>query len=253
MCFFTYQDHRFYYEETGAGMPLLLLHGNTASGKMFAPVIPLFAGKHRVIAMDFLGCGRSDRLEMWPTDLWYKWGEQAAALCAHLGLRKVNVIGCSGGALAAINLALSHPELVRAVVADSFEGERALPIVTDSLSVGREASKQDAGARMFYELMNGENWEQVVDADTQAILAHAAHVGNFFHEPLSELKPDILLTGSRVDAFCAGDFFDNLFSDLLHKIGHGKKHIFECGGHPAMMSNAEAFASLCDRFFDGQM
>ena len=31
-------------------------------------------------------------------------------------------IGCSGGAIAAINLALETPELVNAVVADSFEG-----------------------------------------------------------------------------------------------------------------------------------
>ena len=31
-------------------------------------------------------------------------------------------IGCSGGAIAAINLALAPPELVNAVVADSFGG-----------------------------------------------------------------------------------------------------------------------------------
>ncbi|MCR4642287.1 MAG: alpha/beta hydrolase [Lachnospiraceae bacterium] len=43
-------------------MPLVLLHGNTSCGRMFEQVIPLFAKKYRVIVLDFLGNGRSDRL-----------------------------------------------------------------------------------------------------------------------------------------------------------------------------------------------
>lgn len=249
MSFFSYHEHHIFFEETGVGLPLLLLHGNTASGRMFAPVVPLFANKYRLITIDFLGCGFSDRLSEWPANLWYEWGEQAAALCDHLGLDKVNIIGSSGGALAAINLALEHPELVHAVVADSFEGEHSLPMVTDALLIGRETSKRDDGVRAFYEMMNGTDWEQVVDADTQAVLAHASQIGTFFRKPLSGLRADILLTGSREDEFCTGDFFEVLFCDMLQKIGHGEKHIFEHGGHPAMLSNAKEYISLCERFF----
>ena len=40
--------------------------------------------------------------------------------------KKVNLIGTSGGALVAINVALERPDLVNKIVADSFEGEFAL-------------------------------------------------------------------------------------------------------------------------------
>lgn len=248
MSYLQYHGHSLYYEERGSGAPLLLLHGNTASSRMFAGVAEKYAQNYLVITPDFLGCGRSERVPVWSEDLWFDEAMQAACLLDTLGLENANVISTSGGALAAINLALERPDLVKMLIADSFEGEHALPMMTDSLCAGRESSKLDSGARAFYEMMNGSDWEQVVDADTQAVLAHAAHIGNFFHKPLSELKPGILLTGSREDEFCTGDFFEKLFSDMLRKIGHGEMHLFEHGGHPAMLSNQEEFIAVSERF-----
>ena len=131
MSYFDYKGKKIFYKEEGLGQPLLLLHGNTASSKMFASIVPSFTEKYRVIIMDFLGCGQSEHMEKWPEDLWYQWSEQAAALCNHLKLKDINVIGSSGGALAAINMVLSHDDLVHAVVADSFEGLEADNGVTE--------------------------------------------------------------------------------------------------------------------------
>ena len=44
-----YKEKEVYYEEHGYGEALILLHGNTVSGKFFIPVIPLLAEKHHVI------------------------------------------------------------------------------------------------------------------------------------------------------------------------------------------------------------
>lgn len=41
MSYFNYEGHKIYYEESGAGKPVLLLHGNTACGKMYAPVLSM--------------------------------------------------------------------------------------------------------------------------------------------------------------------------------------------------------------------
>lgn len=112
MSYLDYEGNRIFYEKTGDGKPLILLHGNTVSSKMFAPIIPLFSENYSVIIMDFLGCGQSNRVREWPTDLWYEWSKQVAALCDHLNFSKVNLIGCSGGALAAINVALENPERI---------------------------------------------------------------------------------------------------------------------------------------------
>ena len=142
MRYFPYGSYQVYYESHSAGRPLILLHGNTASGRMFDPIIPVLAEKYRVITMDFLGCGRSDRIATWPSDLWYEWANQVRALCEHLGLGEVYLVGASGGALAAINAALEYPQLVRAVAADSFAGIGADPAITNDIQAGRTQAKQ---------------------------------------------------------------------------------------------------------------
>ena len=63
MSSFHSEGKKIYYEEIGNGKPLLLLHGNTACGKMFAPILPMLSEKHHVIVPDFLGCGQSERCE----------------------------------------------------------------------------------------------------------------------------------------------------------------------------------------------
>lgn len=164
--------------------------------------------------------------------------------------QKVNIIGSSGGALVALNIALERPDLVSKLIADSFEGEYANPAITENIRAEREASKQNAGAKMFYEMMNGSDWEAVIEADTQAVISHAKHLGNFFHKSLSELRPDILLTGSQEDSLFPTGFYDEMFAQILRKVGHGQQHIFEHGSHPAMLSNQDEFVAMSKAFFE---
>lgn len=249
MSYFGYNGKKIFYEDESHGQPLLLLHGNTASGKMFAPIIPAFTKKHRVITIDFLGCGQSDREEKWPEDLWYQWSEQTVALCDHLKLKDINIIGSSGGALAAVNMALSHADLVHAVVADSFEGVEADPSLTENIRIGRSFAKQDKGFCSLLQMMHGDDWERVLDADTEAVIGHAEHIGHFFHRPLSGLNRKLLLTGSAEDEMFPKGHYENLFARICAETPYASKHIFEHGGHPAMMSNAKEFIPLCEAFF----
>ena len=48
MAFFKYGDKNIYYDEIGAGLPVVLLHGDTASSKMFEYIIPLYANSFKV-------------------------------------------------------------------------------------------------------------------------------------------------------------------------------------------------------------
>lgn len=249
MSYFTYQGKKIYYEEHGSGEPLILLHGNTVSGKFFAPVLPMLAKKYRVITLDFLGCGRSDRKSEWPADLWYEWSGQVAALCDELNLSKVKLIGCSGGALAAINVALENPELVRCAVADSFEGLKADAETTEQIRVGRNLAKQNAEFRSMLAAMHGEDWESIVDADTEAVVAHAKTIGSFLHKPIEDLKTKLLLTGSAEDEMFPKGHYEKLFADICGRTGMARSLIYEHGCHPAMMSNMEEFISLCEEFF----
>lgn len=253
MSCFEWNGKQIYYTETGSGKPVLLLHGNTASSRMFGEVIEDYAQHCMVITMDFLGHGRSGRLDSFPADLWYFEAEQVIAFLKAKNYGKVNLIGSSGGALVAINVALETPELIEKVIADSFEGEKAVGAITDSIQADRSASKLNAGARQFYKAMHGSDWEQVVDNDTSAILRHAREIGNFFHQELSSLQPDILLTGSRQDEFAcamAQDFFEKTYTEMLRNIGHGSIRLFDTGGHPAMLSNPHSFLEMTTEFFE---
>lgn len=229
---------------------LILLHGNTVSGRFFAPVISILAEKYHVVTLVFLGCGQSDRIDRWPADLWYEWAGQVLALCDERGFSRVKLIGCSGGALVAINAALEKPELVSSVVADSFEGLQANPEITEQIRMGRNFAKQNNGFRSMLTAMHGEDWESVVDADTEAVVAHAKSIGSFFHKPIEDLKVDLMLTGSAEDEMFPKGHYEKLFTDICGRNCMAKMHIFAHGGHPAMMSNLEEFILLCDGFFN---
>lgn len=244
MSYFSFQNKRVYYNEIGEGAPLVFLHGNTASSNMFAEAVKGYAESFKVVLIDFLGHGKSDRLEEFPADLWFYEAQQVTALLRGKQYTDVSLIGSSGGALAAINAALENPGLVKKVIADSFEGERPLKAFTKNVKRDRELSKRDEGARLFYYYMHGGDWEQVVDNDTNAIIKHDSEIGVFFHKPLRELKADILFTGSKEDEFICtldSDYYEKVYEGMAQKIGHGKIHIFPKGGHPAMLSNPKDF------------
>lgn len=248
MSYFNYKEKKIFYDEVGSGEPILLLHGNTASSKMFMPIIPILSQKYRVIYMDFLGCGNSDRIEEWPADLWFEWSEQSFALCNYLDLKNVNVIGCSGGALAAINLVLEHPDMVNKVIADSFEGIKADSALTEQISVGRSYAKQNNEFCSMFKMMHGDDWEQVIDADTEAVINHAKQIGEFFHYPISNLNRKLLLVGSKEDEMFPKGHYEKLFETICNETQYASSYIFEHGGHPALISNDKEIIKLCDNF-----
>lgn len=247
MSYFQFDGKEVFYKEVGEGRPLLLLHGNTASSKMFEPVIELYAGIRTVVLIDFLGHGKSQRLKSFPADLWFYESLQVVELIERLGYDSVDLIGSSGGALVAINVMLERPDLVKKVVADSFEGEVPLEEFVKSVEEERMLSKADVGTRAFYEFNHGEDWESVVDNDTRAVTEHANTLGRFFHRPF-ETECEILMTGSELDEFVYPVFYEKTYSKMLEGAKNGRFHLFEEGGHPAMLSNAKSFFEAVKEF-----
>ena len=52
---------KMHYVEEGEGDPILLLHGNPSSSYLWRNVIPLLRPAGRVIAVDLIGMGKSDK------------------------------------------------------------------------------------------------------------------------------------------------------------------------------------------------
>jgi pimeloyl-ACP methyl ester carboxylesterase len=103
-----------YYEVFGAGQPLILLHGGTATVTSWYGQIPSFAQHFRTIAIDSRGHGKTDN----PAgELRYAtMADDVAAFIRAMGLHAPLVLGFSDGAQIALELGLRHPGLARALV-----------------------------------------------------------------------------------------------------------------------------------------
>ena len=103
-----------YYETSGNGPPLVLLHNFAGSGAMWTPFVPELAKGYKVIVIDLRGHGRSTN----PSGQFTH--RQAAldifGLLDHLGIRQFKAIGVSSGAMTLIQMATQQPSRVQAMV-----------------------------------------------------------------------------------------------------------------------------------------
>ncbi|HZA06006.1 MAG TPA: alpha/beta hydrolase [Propionibacteriaceae bacterium] len=112
-----------YYETSGSGRPLVLLHGGLGSGEMFGPVVPALAAEHQVINVDLQAHGRTADIDR-PLDLRLL-ADDIAALIDHLGLDRPDVVGYSFGGGVAFWTAVRHPEKVGKLVMASANIRRS--------------------------------------------------------------------------------------------------------------------------------
>src|SRR2546423_12257639 len=115
---------RLYYEVSGQGEPLIVLHGSFMSIPSMGAIIPTLAKTHRVYALEFQGHGRSTDINRPIT--YPNLADDVAAFMDAVGLQKADVFGYSMGAIAGLQLAIRHPAKVGKLVFGSgaydFEG-----------------------------------------------------------------------------------------------------------------------------------
>ncbi|NUW41905.1 haloalkane dehalogenase [Nonomuraea rhodomycinica] len=106
-------DSTLFYEETGAGAPIVLLHGNPGSSRLWRRVMPAIDVPGRLLAPDLIGMGRSGK-----PDIAYTFADHARYLDAWfdaLGLDDVILVGHDWGGALAFDWAARHPERVRGI------------------------------------------------------------------------------------------------------------------------------------------
>ncbi|HEX3072222.1 MAG TPA: alpha/beta hydrolase [Ignavibacteriales bacterium] len=66
MPYFTFAEKKVFYQVKGEGEPVLFLHGNTVSSKIFDNDAAFFSKKFTTILFDYPGCGESERIDEYP-------------------------------------------------------------------------------------------------------------------------------------------------------------------------------------------
>ena len=138
MAYYEYKSKKIYYEERGSGTPLVFLHGNTASSKMFESIMTLYSDEYKVITIDFLGHGKSQRLEEFPLELWFDEAMQTIALLDYLSLKNVNLLGTSGGAYGSYTDYLPIPEGTYKISL-YVAGTKNSPVLANMLTVNKNS------------------------------------------------------------------------------------------------------------------
>ena len=132
-----------YYETSGAGDPLIILHGAYMNIPAMGAIVGKLAEAHKVYALEFQGHGRTTDIDRPIT--YSNLADDVAAFMDAVGIEKADVFGYSMGSGAGLQLAIRHPEKVDQLVAASVsydlsglqpEFHAMVPSMTPEMFVG---------------------------------------------------------------------------------------------------------------------
>jgi pimeloyl-ACP methyl ester carboxylesterase len=132
-----------YWESTGTGTPVLLIHGLGLSGGAWWRTVDALSPTMRVITFDHRGIGRSQSLT--PSYTTEAMADDAVSILDELGLESAHVYGISLGGMIAQQLALRHPERIRSLVLGATQpgGRRAVHADAEVMAFFRQRSRLD--------------------------------------------------------------------------------------------------------------
>ncbi len=118
--FLDTEDGQIHYRMGGEGEVLLLLHMNPRSSDEYRELMPILAEKYRVIAMDLMGFGDSDK----PSRMYsiQDYAKTVITLFDELNIEKANLLGHHTGAFVSGEIEVSYPERVKKLILCNVAG-----------------------------------------------------------------------------------------------------------------------------------
>jgi len=120
---FSYNPHyhevegvRVHYVDEGKGEIILCLHGEPSWSFLYRKMIPLLSEKHRAIAMDFIGFGRSDKFRNREDYSFHMHKNTLKAFIEELDLSGITLVVQDWGGLIGLTVATEIPERIARLV-----------------------------------------------------------------------------------------------------------------------------------------
>lgn len=149
--FFDSGGVRIRYVDTGAGTPVVLVHGFTGTIErswVNTGILPDLARDHRVVALDLRGHGRSDKPH--EPRAYDDIGTDVIRLLDHLRIEKSHIVGYSLGGIIAARLLVTHPERFASAVLGGAAYRRSRSSEADAAT---EAAALDIEAGIYRALI----------------------------------------------------------------------------------------------------
>ncbi|MBI3398132.1 MAG: alpha/beta hydrolase [Deltaproteobacteria bacterium] len=166
--------------ETGEGEPVLLIPGAFSTYRIWNRMIPELSKKFRVLAIDYIGTGDSDKPTAGFDFSVMAQADVIAEMIQSLNLRKVGLIGVSYGSVIALNITSRYPQLVERVACieggaliipehlhhNTMANFMGFPLIGDIILAALKSGLFD---RMAAKSIMGTAWEQMSEVEKEEI------------------------------------------------------------------------------------
>jgi pimeloyl-ACP methyl ester carboxylesterase len=247
-----------YYQEAGQGVPILLIPPAGATASTWGPLTEELARIGRVISYDRRGYARTGGE---PVRLIATHTADAATILEPLQAAPAVVVGTSGGATIAVDLAVRRPDLVQAVIAHeaAWRASRHLPNTSQLAATakigwqtlrGRYSDAVETLLRAAYSYRDGgtawdafpEEWRRIARENARpALLDFRNSIGNYpsAADLANVTVPVVCSYGAR-----SPDSIIRLTRSLAAAIPTATTHEIEGAGHAAPFDTTSNFVQL---------
>ncbi len=189
-------DITMYYASYGEGDPLILLHGGLSSGDNFVYQVPEFSKTYRVITPDSRGQGRSTDSDEPLT--YHLMAEDVVQLMDYLELQSAFIVGWSDGGNIALDMAINHPDRVRALVT---YGANASPagLKPSATSFFESASAETLQAELGAEYLTLSATPDYLPVIVEKVRTMVLSEPNFTAEQLATITSPTLIADGSLD------------------------------------------------------
>ena len=215
-----------YYEEHGAGEPIVCIHGTGSSAAFWADAAEELATRGRAIVFDRRGCFRSERPEPYATSVRQQ-TDDAAALIDALGAAPAIVNGRSYGGAIALDLALRYPDRVRALVllepADvglplSEAAMRSMADVEERVLAAAETDMNTVARTLIRAVLGDGAWEGFPEPAQQMFTGNGPAIVAEFRGGVLDVSAEQLRTIAQPTLLVAAEGSPPAFAELTKLI-----------------------------------
>ena len=246
---------RMYYEVSGAGDPLIVLHGAYMNIPSMGAIIPRLAQTHKVYALEFQSHGRTTDIERPIT--YPNLADDVAAFMDSVGLTKADVFGYSMGAIAGLQLAIRHPAKVNKLIVASgaYDLKGWQPEFT--------AMIPQMNLQMFVDLPFAKEYPKLA-ANPNGFAEHARKLIALEKQPMAfgedvrKIKSPVLIIGGDADVATL-DHMVSMFKllgggamgDMGKPLSPSRLAILPATSHTAVITQVDLLLSFIEPFLKG--